>query len=168
MKLSELKGKSVVSVVEAVKLGVVGDAFVDHALGAISALRIDASGRSDQYLVSMDQVRAIGPDVVTVSGQHALMSPSQMGDDGSRVALTSLVGCRVVAEDGRVLGTVAEVDFDPGSGRLDSLEYGGDGLQALLGTRHHLDPRNVIGVGPRVLTVRDVASRPHEPHEKVA
>ena len=167
MKLSELRGKSVVSVTEAIKLGSVSDALVDSALGAIGALEVAGSGRNDRYLVSMGEVRAIGPDVVTVSGQHALTNRGG-GDEGSRVALSSILGCRVVAENGTLLGTVSEVDFDPSAGRIEAIEYGGDGLGALLGNRHKLDPGNVIGVGPKVLTVRNPSGQPSGSEENAA
>jgi sporulation protein YlmC with PRC-barrel domain len=162
MKLSELRGKPVVSVAEAVTLGTVDDALVDSTLGTIGALLIASSGGTDRYLVSMDQIRGIGPDVATVSSQHALSSPGQASAPRSRVPLTSIVGSRVVAEDGRVLGTVAEVDFDPSSGRIQALEYGGDGLEGLLSGRHRLDPKRVVRIGPGVLTVMGESSRPPE------
>jgi uncharacterized protein YrrD len=64
-----------------------------------------------------------------------------------------------VAEDGRVLGTVLGVEFEPSTGRVEAIEYGGEGLEALLGKHHLLDPSHVIGIGPKVITVKDLVSR---------
>jgi uncharacterized protein YrrD len=168
MRLGQIRGKPVVSVAEAIKLGAVGDALTDQTLGSVSALEIVADRRSDRYVVPMGEVIAIGPDVVTVSGQHALRSPSLAGEADSRQSLNSIVGSRVVAEHGSVLGTVTEVHIDQRTGRIEAIEYGGDGLESLLGGRHQIKPERVIGVGPRVMTVRDESSRAAEEQERAA
>lgn len=155
MRLGEIRGKSVVSLAEARKVGVVDDVLVDARHERIEALRLKSERDGPSYVVSSDDVRGFGPDAVTIDHQDALMSSDRMPGMSGLRSLSAVLNSRVVTEDGRLLGTVSEVDFDPASRRIRRFEFGGEGLEGLLGRKHSLDPEDVVGIGPGLVTVRN-------------
>ena len=157
MKLTELRGKTVVSVAEAWKVGVVEGVLVDMPTRQLRGLRIRPEGRGPEYVVAREQIRGIGPDAVTVASEAALQSPEQARELARVPSLTDLLGSRVVTESGTILGTIADVNLDPASGQVQSVEYDGGPFGGLLGRRHTFDAKEIVGVGPGVVTVTEAA-----------
>jgi len=162
MKLSELRGKPVIGMAGARKVGVVEDALVDSSHRKIEALIVKAERTGHEYVVSSEHIRAIGPDAVTIDSQDSLQTREQAPGLAGLTSLDSLIHSRIVTQGGQVLGTISEVDIDPTSREVQSFEYDGGALGGLLGRRRHtLDPKDVIGVGHGIVTVTE-AARPSQ------
>jgi uncharacterized protein YrrD len=157
MKLSELKGKPVVSVDEARKLGIVHDVLVDPSYSSIAGLQIKAEGRGHAYVVANEHIRGIGPDAVTVVNKDALQVPDRAQTLAGLPTLGTILGSRVVTEGGALLGSITEVAFDVGSRRILAIEYGRGGFEGLLGRHRSLSIGDIVGVGPGLVTVREVS-----------
>lgn len=155
MKLSELKGKSVVTVAEARKIGVVEDVLVDPSYGKIAGLRLKGQGNAPNYFVANADVRAIGRDAVTITGQNAVQSIDRARDLASLPSLGAVVHSRVVSDEGRLLGTINEIDIDEAGRQVRGFEYTHGAMGGLLGRQRILDIQDVVGVGAGLVTVRE-------------
>lgn len=155
MKLSELKGRPVVSLADAQNVGNVGEVLVDRSYLQIQALTVLSKRRDAGLVVSFGAVRGIGPDAITIEDQKSLRAPSQVPEYDTFVRLGDLLHKNVLSEDGQVLGSISEIHFDAHSGRIDRFEYNGKPLAGLLGhVPDSVDATDLVGVGPRSVTVR--------------
>ncbi len=157
MKLSDLKRKTVVGLAGGHKLGTVADVLTDSSYRQVQALRVKPTEGGPDYVVSTDHVQAIGSDVVTVDDRDSLARVDQVPELTRLPSLNSLLGDHVVTERGDVLGTISEVDVDPSSRRIVALQYTSSALAGLLGRQHALEPQDVIGIGPSIVTVKETA-----------
>ncbi len=157
MKIGELKGKAVVGIEDARRLGTVDDVFVDPAGWRIAGLRIKPAGGGSDQVVSGENVERIGRDAVTVATTDALRPIDRERDLTGLPSLNAMMNSTVVTEGGEMLGTISGVELDADARKVQAFEYGGGGLANLFGRQHHLEPENIVGIGSRLVTVREAA-----------
>jgi len=105
-----LIGRAVLSLENANKLGQVHDLIVHPTTGEMVGLSVQVSDES-HFLVSKEEVHSIGPDAVMVERDQSLVPPDQSQLKAFPLAKTGLVGVKVVTEDGKLLGEIANVYF---------------------------------------------------------
>ncbi len=128
-------GRRVLSRATAQELGLVAHLLIDPGCTQVAALVI-GKGKKAQ-IVDWDQLSGFGPDAVMLNDEGALREPA---DERERRAVggdLELVGKRALSGIGNGLGTIADVTFDPESGRLESL---------LIGDRD-VPPSSLLGIG---------------------
>jgi sporulation protein YlmC with PRC-barrel domain len=157
MNLLELKGKPVVEMSSARKVGIVDDAYLDPNHQSISALRVRATKRGPEYLVSIDHVCTIGPKSVTIDHVDSLRFLDQTPELAKLTSLGSLLGRGVVTEGGRILGSIEGVEFDPTSHQVTAITYTSVPPAGPVGTRHTLNPRDIVASVPDIVTVSEAA-----------
>ena len=157
MNLRELKGKPVVEMSSARKVGIVGDAFLGPDHQNISALDVRATRRGPEYLVSIDHVWTIDPDRVAIDHLDSLRLLDQTPELAKLTSLDSLLGRGVVTEGGRILGIIDAVEFDPISHQVTVITYTSVPPGGTVGPRQILNPRDIVGTVPDIVTVREVA-----------
>ena len=128
------EGRKVISRATAQDMGALSHLLVDTERRTVGAL-IVGKGRKAQ-LVDWDHVTGFGPDAVMVAEEAAMRAPA---DDRERKGVSGaldLVGKRALSDTGTELGTVDDVDFDPGTGALETLHVGDHDVpaQSLLGS----------------------------------
>jgi sporulation protein YlmC with PRC-barrel domain len=128
MRAERLKGMAVVDVDAAVKLGTVSDVILDPGARQVAGL-IVARGQSllgggQHFTLPASAVRALGQDAVTVRRAEA---EEQVGHLGGLPRLGQVVGRKVVTENGRLVGTIEDVEIDPLSGAIVAYPVGGRG-----------------------------------------
>lgn len=139
MRLNDLKGRAVVELDSAEKLGQIDEVVLDldrqrvagFVIGRPQGLFTSSGGGR---VLPASGIQAIGPDAVTVR--------STTGDDGELERIEALprtvgiVGRKVVSHSGRLLGIIEDVLIDPQGGRIlgYALERsgGGTGLMSFL------------------------------------
>ncbi len=124
MRLSELRGRRVVSRASAETLGEVNDLLLSPSPWTVSAFVL-GKGRKAQT-VDWPQIVGIGPDAVVVTGDDITDEPKNARSPMGRLALSEL---------GNAAGTVTDVEFDETNGALialaaDSVLIEGDRLMA--------------------------------------
>ena len=153
-KRKDLQGIAVVDVGGGKKLGSVGDLVVAPENGRIVALTVGSGmlGGADSYVAAED-VRAIGPDAVTVQGEDVVRRQSEMpeGLRAARDASRNLAGKKVVTENGTYLGTVSDYLIDDTALRVTGLTIGG----GLLSSEDAVTADRIISVGPDAVIVAD-------------
>jgi uncharacterized protein YrrD len=103
-----LIGRSVLSVDTANKLGQVHDLIVHPTQGELVGLSVRTSDES-HFLLNREEIHSIGPDAVMVRADESLLSPDQSQLEGFPFAKNNLIGVKVITEDGKLLGEIANV-----------------------------------------------------------
>lgn len=167
IRASELRGRPVVDLGSAVKLGEIDEVALDPEGRRVAGLvlgrgptLLGGGGAADPF-VPASAVHAIGGDVVTVRG----------GAETSRVDLSGfprlgqIVGRKVVTHAGTVLGPIDDVLIEPADGRIVGYTLGAGGpggLGRLFGDRGHEGQDYVradadLRIGPELVVVPDDA-----------
>ncbi|HEX8230047.1 MAG TPA: PRC-barrel domain-containing protein [Chloroflexia bacterium] len=115
MKFSELKGRAVVSLEDASKIGEVQDLMIEPGSRRIVSLKVKTGMFSSSRLVPATDVKNVGADAVTIS-TTAGSTPGQQ-DSGSGnteggqalVQLTGILGNKVVTDTGTFVGELHDI-----------------------------------------------------------
>lgn len=116
MRFSEVGKHGVVDVSEAVTVGRVEALVVEADPARIVALRLDKGGD----VIAWSDLKAFGPDAVTVSSSSALRAPDER-ERGLADPSRDLLGKLALSEGGNSLGEVLEVEFDPETGTVGTV-----------------------------------------------
>lgn len=129
MKFSELKGRAVVNVEDAKKIGEIDNLLLEPGTRQVSSLKVKTGGLfSTPLAIAISQVMNIGPDAVTVKTDIA--NPGQSPGETEAVEVTSLLGHKVVTDAGAMLGEVHDILLDPVSAAVTGYEVRDGGIFA--------------------------------------
>lgn len=137
MRLADAVGTRVLTRATADEIGRVLHVVVDPAERRIAALHV-AGRRRKALLIDWTAVVGFGPDAVVVTDRDALRPPR---DERERRVVSGdleLEGRLVLSDAGDAIGTVADVEFDEGSGELLTVVTDGN--------RH--DAAGLLAIGP--------------------
>jgi uncharacterized protein YrrD len=84
-------------------------------------------------LVAQEEIHSIGPDAVMVQTDKSLMSPTESLVKAFPLAKSNLVGVKVITEDGKLLGEIANVYIHLGDISQFAYEVRSSILEKLLG-----------------------------------
>ncbi len=124
MKFSELKGRAVVNLEDASKIGEVQDLMIEPGSRRIISLKVKTGMFSSAKLVPATAVKNVGADAVTLSanaghGSQEGTTPHQQGNgsgslEGTQalVKLTGILGNKVVTDAGTFLGELHDILID--------------------------------------------------------
>jgi uncharacterized protein YrrD len=156
-KRKDIQGLGVMDVTGGNRLGSVEDVVVSPDNGRILALTLAGGmlGGSHSF-VGIDDVRTIGADAVTVTGDNVARRDTEMSEElrGAYDASRSLVGKKVVTESGTLVGTVSDFLIDESARRVTGLSVAGSGL---LAAEDAISADRVVSVGPDAVIVTDEA-----------
>lgn len=142
MRFTESLGLELVTTDDAVAVARVDGFVVDPSAHRITALRLtDVDG--DGSFVSFDDLRGFGRDAVTVEGRSVIRDSRDEREERAPSGELDLVGKRVLTESGDEVGTVDDVEFDPGDGTITEVLTSSD---AIAGSR-------LLGVGSYAVVV---------------
>lgn len=143
MKASELLGRGILDLATATTIGQVDDVVITTATRRVAGLRLAKSTAGDW--LAWDQLSAVGPDAITVESAERL---TPFLDDGSTRALRAngALGGRVLSDEGRDMGLLADVEFDD-DGALTGVLVGDAALP----------PESLLGIGTYATIVHDPA-----------
>jgi uncharacterized protein YrrD len=159
MKFAELQGTKVVSLADGSTLGSVEDLVLDLSQQQALGLRIKRSGLfAGHEAVLLHDVRAIGPDAVTVDDASKVNDEDRFPQFQGRMHRDAVVGARMLTEGGTEVGTVADLDVDFASGAITSYVLRG-GLATWLRHTEHVVPVSVVKtVGDKIIVVADTVT----------
>lgn len=110
MKLSELRGRKVVSRSSAEQLGEVSDLTVDLATSHVRALSLGKGRKARE--VAWSDLHSVGPDAVIVEGDDRVVDATDAA---------SPIGRLTLSDSGNALGDLSDVTFDEESGKISSV-----------------------------------------------
>jgi sporulation protein YlmC with PRC-barrel domain len=142
IRFSDIAGNPVMNTASALTVGRVRSVVIDPAERRVVALGVRKSkGPGDTLL--WDAISAIGPDAVTVDSEQRLAEPPAALRD--RLSLdVDIVGHRVLSDQGRELGQVRDVEFDPSDGAVVTLML----------KDAYVDGERLLGIGSYAVVVR--------------
>jgi uncharacterized protein YrrD len=117
MRFSEAHHRQVVATSTATKLGRVEGFVVTPAPARVTALRLGGTHRG-QSLLSYRDLKSFGADAVTVDDDGPLRPPHDAEEERRAAKDHDLIGKPALLETGECVGTVTDVEFDPGDGTL--------------------------------------------------
>ncbi|MEJ7651181.1 MAG: PRC-barrel domain-containing protein [Nakamurella sp.] len=139
---SEAAGRQVVSTGNAATVGKIKTFIVDPTSQRVVGLRLSKTPNAGTVL-PWPSIHSFGADAVTIADEDLIVEP-----DPQLAALDvkqhSIIGKQVLTTEGRKVGSVVDVDFDPADGRVVSLVLGD----------HSIDGTTFIGVGSYAVIVK--------------
>jgi uncharacterized protein YrrD len=154
MKFSELKGTQIISLADGRELGTVDDILIDLDHHQVRGLRVKTGGLfSGHEAVLLTDVKAIGPDAVTVEDASKLNAESKFSQLADCAGRDAIINSRIITEQGTVLGTVADVDVDFESGAITSYVLASGLLDRLRHQESFIPTSIVKAVGEHVIIV---------------
>jgi len=112
VKASEVKGRAVVTLSDAAKVGHVDDVLFDATYRRVLGFRVKRGAFSQTEAVSRATVTAVGADAVTVPSPDVINAEERFADLAGAATLKQAQGTKVVTESGTLLGTIAELEVD--------------------------------------------------------
>jgi sporulation protein YlmC with PRC-barrel domain len=140
-------GRDVVETTSASTLGSVEGLVVDVPNHRLSGV-VMASG-----IVPWSTFGSVGRDALTVPSAEVVEEPTTDEELDAIAGRSDPIGRRVITEDGRLLGKVADVSFDPESGAIRRFLLNDDDV----------DGRRLIGIGTYAVVVSSSGGRGGEP-----
>lgn len=135
MLFSQARGLPVLTLTEAEEIGVLRSLTVDAASGVVTHVRVRGRHSRKETVLPWGALHAIGPDAVLV---RSVATPAEVPPHHE------LPGLRILAETGDELGTVQDVVFEPGTGRIE----------AVVSARGEVPADRLLGLGDYALVVR--------------
>lgn len=132
---SELRGLPVLTVTDAAELGEVRSLTVDAASGTVTHLRVRGRRPRRETVLPWAAVHAVGPDAVLVRSADPADPAPPPHDPVDR---------RVLTDAGDERGTVRDLAFDPGTGRMRSV----------VTTLGEIPADRLLGLGDHALMIR--------------
>jgi len=158
-KSSDLISMPIISLEEGTKIGSVKNLLIDPGQKKVAALIIEEKGFfKGQKIVPFNKIRSIGPGAITLdktgSAETATSLPELMK---LLQEPANLIGAKVVAENGTILGQIEEYYVDPSSGDLISLDLKGNLLESFLKGRARLSISQIQTIGQDMVIASDGA-----------
>ncbi|MBO8138097.1 MAG: PRC-barrel domain-containing protein [Desulfotomaculum sp.] len=160
IKSKQLIGLPVVSITEGKKIGKVKELVANPASKFVAALIIEKKGIfKEQKFIPYSNVSSIGDDAITIEKS----SSAKKGTNLPEIVHLArdkhpLIGCKVVAENGSLLGVVEEYYIDTKDGSLSGFEISGNFINSIMSGRAFLDISLVRTIGKKILVSSNDAS----------
>lgn len=155
IKATDLKGKAVVALDTAEKIGEVGGIYIRPEEKRIVGIRLRSPQFSDEMAISISSIRNIGEDAVTIPSASLLQHPSGVAELSGVPDFDQLRGARVVTESGKLLGNISNVYLDPETHEVDGYELGGGLWDTLTQNRPSFEAQRGMRFGKDILVVPD-------------
>ena len=154
MKFGELKNRAIVSVADARKLGYVDSLLLDLAHQRILGLRVRSGGLLTHHeAILLQDVQSVGHDAVTVQDASKLNAESKFSELHGSTEVTQLIGARVLNENGRELGTIADVDVDLDGATVSGYLLGANLIDRVRRHEHVVSPSAIRSFGDKLIVV---------------
>jgi uncharacterized protein YrrD len=163
MKVSRLRDMAVVSIEDAEKIGTVSDLLVNPDGQRVLALRVKGAQGQETNIVPVEEIASIGKDAITIHDTRGIAMDIEM-DEGT-VYLSKLTGTKVLTRSGDLLGTVAEVEFDPYSFDITGYELSTGTVSDLVGSRKRFPASDGVHYGKDILIVGGAAPDQYDDRE---
>jgi uncharacterized protein YrrD len=151
-KAQTLIGQDVVSLADGTRITTVKDLVMGDDLTTLAALLVDEGGflRSSK-VIPIHAVSSFGKDAVMVESADALVEASQLPDidDILRQDLR-LVGTQVMTAEGEIKGTISDLYFEPGTGRIAGFEISHGALGDVAQGPSFVQAGDLTGIGSEV------------------
>lgn len=143
----------IISIEEGQQIGTVKTIVIDPEKKEIAALIIEQRGWfKDQKVIPYSKVHSVGGDAITIEKYANVEKQTNLPNIVKLIKdKFELIGSKVVAENGSVLGYVDEFYVDLTNGKITTLEISGRFFEGLMQGKATLDTDYIKTVGKEVL-----------------
>lgn len=157
MKYSDVKGRQVVTLGNADKVGYIDNAYISEDGANIIGFEVDMRGLlAGQRVFTWDHLSSIGADAVTIPDEEALHELNRSTLAHS-LSTSDVIGAKVMVERGDDLGKVGDIEFDGGSGAITEYILNPSVMERLEGHRETFAPSTIQSMSANMLVVADGA-----------
>lgn len=158
MKYSDLKGKPVVDVTTADKLGSVSDLYINLQQQQVVAFQVNLPGLfSGDRVVLWKDLQSVGQNAVTVPNANVLHDGKNVPEVQNLSPTRDILGDKIMTESGSDIGTASDFEFDPETGAITSYVLQGGFLENLQHREQVIPASWVKTVGKKLIVVQDQA-----------
>ncbi|MGE5334060.1 MAG: PRC-barrel domain-containing protein [Nitrososphaerota archaeon] len=156
MQASDIKGRAVVTLADAAKVGTVDDILFDPRYQRVEGFVLK-EGRigGSKAAIPRGRVKAIGPDAVTVASAEEIGPTSRFSELQNTRSLGQAQGTKVVTEKGELLGTLDGFELDDEMREVRTCRLATPLLGRLLNRQDTFVPQHIRQVGEGGLMVVD-------------
>jgi uncharacterized protein YrrD len=147
MRADELKGRAVVTLADATRIGRIDDVLFDTDYRTVLGFRVKAGMLSHAEAVPRTGVSAIGPDAVTVADRSAVNDEDRFAELTGALSLDSAQHMKVVTEGGELLGMVKAVELDDTAEHVQAYTLDAPLLDRLRGRAPQIHAEDVTRFG---------------------
>lgn len=112
MRIDDLKGRAVVTLSDANKIGAIDDCYFDPVYRQVLGFRVKSHAFGPVEALPRASVAAIGANAVTVATPDVLVLEERFRASQPVALAHDLNGSRVVTEGGELLGAVHDLELD--------------------------------------------------------
>lgn len=111
MHASDLRGRAVVTLADAAKVGTVDDVLFDAQYRRVLGFRVKKSLMGKEA-VPRTKVQSVGADALIISVPEAVNAEKRFTELASATSLKDFTGTKVISEGGDYVGTIRDVELD--------------------------------------------------------
>ena len=126
-KGTDILNRSIIAFDTGKRIARILDLIFDQETNQLLGFLVDEDGLfHSAKVIPLNQVRAIGPDVIVVSGQDAIVSAKDVPQIQTILKhKLVLKGNRIITADGRYLGSIVDLYFNDQTGNIEGYETSG-------------------------------------------
>lgn len=157
VKATQVIGLPIVTIARGKEIDKVEDVIYDPFQNQVKALLIDKGGwfAEAKIILIHDAVR-IGEDAVLIEDQDKIRKAGEVKNEVASIAKKDnfLTGTKVIAENGKELGSVSDIAFDTATGDVEEFEVSQGLLKNIESGKKHFKVSEVVTVGEDVTIVK--------------
>jgi uncharacterized protein YrrD len=156
IKASALKGRAVVSLAQAEKIGSVSTVIFDPATARVVGVKVRTGLLGGAKTLRASDIHSVGDDAITINDRALLHDhESDAPETKDMPTLEDLLAIKVVSQGGRLLGGLGDVEIDPEQFHIVRYEMSGSLWNQLTNSRRGFDAVGGLRFGKDLLIVPD-------------
>ena len=143
----------IISLQEGQQIGYVKSLILDAGTKALAAIVVDTKGFfKDQRIIPYSKVVSVGEDAITIDKESHVEKTSSLPEllELVKEKLT-IIGTKMVTENGKTLGIAEEYYVDPGTGKITQIEISGGKIEGFLSGTAWISAEYITTIGHDVI-----------------
>ena len=161
VRVSELRGKVVITVPEGEKIGTVEDVLLRPEEQRLGALVVKSSSFAGPQILLAADISSVGGDAVATQSAEKLQDQARFSESVQEsvqlVSVGESSGRKVATSSGNYVGDLSDVHIDPVTGKVTGYEVTGGLFERMFGRSHTIKASEYSRLGKDMLIVADEA-----------
>ncbi len=157
IKANDVINTKIITLSDGREVGRVKDVVYDPSSHYVRAFLIDEGGWfSDAHVILIRDIHSIGHDAILVKDQSAVQRARDVANPVAAIAKgdTYLTNTKIITEDGKELGQVTDLYFDPKSGQVTEFDVSGGMFSRVQSGNKRVKVADIITIGRDATIVR--------------
>ncbi len=155
MRVSELKGKTVITAPGGGNIGTVDDVLLRPVEQRVGALVVKSPRFAGPQVLLAEDISSLEGDVVPARSTENLQDQTRLGETAQMVSVAEAVGRKVATASGNYAGELSDVHIDPATGKITGYEVTGELFARMFGHTHTIEASEDTRLGKDLLIVAD-------------